>query len=172
MATMLLAAITILLALILVVLVHHMPKEEWIALLDIGLRLCWAGLLVLGPVTMAAITIVWEARHHAERSFLVESIPFFFLLLSFAPFAILKRNEYTWWKAVRLAVQWTLMAFGLLIYAWRDPIPPLLYSPTIKEFTKEFTNGPLGDILAWVLVLLFSYFVVQGIQEEWPSRVV
>ena len=49
MAAMLLAAITILLALILVVLVHHIPKEEWVALLDMGLRLCWAGLAVLGP---------------------------------------------------------------------------------------------------------------------------
>jgi hypothetical protein len=36
MATMLLAAITILLALILVLLVHHIPTDEWIALLDMG----------------------------------------------------------------------------------------------------------------------------------------
>jgi len=164
MATMLLAAITILLALILVVLVHHIPKEEWVALLDMGLRLCWAGLAVLGPVTLAAITIVWEARHHQEPSFFVQMIPVFFLVLSFAPFAILKRNEYTWtwWKAVRRAVQYTVMAFGFLIFAWWDPIPE---GPQFKELT----NWPLGDIFAWAVVLLFSYFVVQGIREEWPS---
>jgi hypothetical protein len=165
MATILLAAITILLALILIVLVHHIPKQEWSALLNMSLRICWAVLIVLVAVSQVAITIVWEARHH-ELSFFVSAIPVFFFFLSFVPFAILNPDHYKWWKVIRLVVQWTLMAFGLLLLAWWDPIPT---SPTIKEFTDKFMKGTLGVVLAWTWVLVVAGFVAKTIQAEWPS---
>jgi hypothetical protein len=165
MATILLAAITILLALILIVLVHHIPKQEWSALLNMSLRICWAVLIVLVEVSQVAITIVWEARHH-ELSFFVSAIPVFFFFLSFVPFAILNPDHYKWWKVIRLVVQWTLMAFGLLLLAWWDPIPT---SPTIKEFTDKFMKGTLGVVLAWTWVLVVAGFVAKTIQAEWPS---
>jgi hypothetical protein len=119
----------------------------------------------LVAVSQVAITIVWEARHH-ELSFFVSAIPVFFFFLSFVPFAILNPDHYKWWKVIRLVVQWTLMAFGLLLLAWWDPIPT---SPTIKEFTDKFMKGTLGVVLAWTWVLVVAGFVAKTIQAEWPS---
>jgi hypothetical protein len=167
MATILLAAITILLILILIVLVHHIPREEWSALLNRGLRICWAVLIVLVAVSQVAITIVWEARHH-ELSFLVSVTPVFFFFLSFVPFAMSNPDHYEWGKVVRLVLQWTLMAFGLLLLAWWDPIPT---SPTIKEFTDKLMKGPFGEVIAWTWVLVVVAFIAKIIREEWPSLV-
>lgn len=67
---------------------------------------------MLVPFSMALITIIWEVRHHRELSFFVDTIPFFFLCVSFTPYAILCRHEYTLKKALGLAAKWIAVAFG------------------------------------------------------------
>lgn len=156
MTTLLLLVITVLLAIILTVLVRHIPKGEWFAGVKWWLRLFWAFLLVMSPLSLIVVLVVVLTRtpRPTELPSVVWGIPVALQALSLAPFFLLNESE-TLWRRLRLSVWWTLMAFAVLLFSWWNPAVRL-WSPglTLKMPLLENLTGAIvvtGAIAVWAL---------------------
>jgi hypothetical protein len=118
-----LAAITALLVMILTVLFRHIPKGEWIAAVKWWLKLFWALLVAMSPLSTVVVLVgVWARVPHPTNlpPVVLWGIPMAFLALSVAPLCFLFDGRESWWKRLKLSVQWTLAAFALLLFSWWD----------------------------------------------------
>jgi len=140
------------------------PAHRWNAFLKVCLRIYLTFVVAAFLVSWALNVILWEARHHAELPGLVESIPVFFLILSFGPPSILDRNARTSkMQGVRQAVFWTLGAFGFILIVSQMHYPKLFsWLPM-----TSFFNSVVGDTISWLLLLCASYNSIKFLREQW-----
>ncbi len=150
MTTILLAAITILLGLILVVLFYHLPEEKQSAFLEACVRVCWIGLAVMALVSAVVIGIIEDIRQAALPSS-VGMIPLLIFAASAVFYAIAHRKEYGFgWKTAR---GWVVVALGVLLLMWWNPPLP-----------KPFFHLPhhLGLIIDFVVLSAIVVYVYRS----------
>jgi len=164
--TTLLAAIAILLALILFVLVLHLPEQRRYALLKACLRIYWTFVVLAFLVSWVFVLIAWEVRHHEELPRFLDALPVFFFLLAVGPLAVLDRDEWTSRaKAVRLAIYWTLVAFGFLLF---DSVVRIPKFPS-WALLESISNSVFGDIIGWLILCYVAYIAFRVCERVWKQ---
>lgn len=163
MTNTLLVVVTALLTVTLTVLFRHIPKGEWITAVKWWLKLFWAFLLVMSPLSLVLVLIgaLMRAPRPVELPpVVVCGIPMAFFFLSFVPFWLMDESE-TLWKRLRLSAWSTLMAFAVLLFSWWNPAARLWH----PGFTVKMPL--LGDLVGAIILTggVVAYLIRHGWRE-------